>query len=107
MLLFSKLLYLIAVLDFVHKNLGGLEAGDVMLVNNDGGIPGDVTRDLFLSLFVHKTTKPTDVDILSACHRGLNNVKERFYGVRYIGFVNSGFLCYLCDYVSFGHVGIV
>lgn len=105
-LFFSNLLYLIAVLDFVHKNLGRLEAWDIVLVNNDGSIARDVTRNFFLPLLVDKTSKPTDVDVLSASHRGLNNIEERFYGMRYIGFIYSGFLCYLSDYVSFGHVGV-
>lgn len=77
-----------------------------MFVNDDGGVARNVTRNFFLPLLVNKTSKPTDVDVLSASHRSLNNIEERFYGMRYIGFIDSGFLCYLSDYVSFGHVGV-
>lgn len=77
-----------------------------MLINNYCRVTGNIARDLLFPLLVYKTSKPTDVDVLSASHRGLHYVKERFYGMRYIGFIDSGFLCYLCDYVCFGHVGI-
>lgn len=103
--LIRKLFHFIAVLDFVNKNLCRFEAGDIMLINDNGGIAGNVAGDLFLPLFIDKAAKSPDVNILSAGHRGFNNVKERFNGMRYIGFVYSGLFSYLCDYVCFCHVG--
>lgn len=65
-LLLSELLYLIAVLYLVDEDLGGLKAGDEMLVDYDGSIARDVARDFFLSLLVNKTAKSADINILAA-----------------------------------------
>ncbi len=65
---FSKLFYLIAVLDLIDKDLGRLKAGNIVLVDNNGCVAGDIASDFLLSLLVDKATKSADVDILAAGH---------------------------------------
>ena len=64
--LLRELLHLVAVLDLIDKDLRRLEAGNVMLVDNDGSVAGNVAGDLLLPLFVDETAKAADVDILAA-----------------------------------------
>ena len=67
-LLFGELLYLIAVLDLINEDLGRLEAGDIMLIDHDGGVAGDIPGDLFLSFLVDEASESPDIDILAAGH---------------------------------------
>jgi hypothetical protein len=103
LILFSKLLHLLAVLDLVYKNLGGLEAGDVMLLDNDGCIAGNIAGDFFLSLFIDETSKTSYINVLAASHGGFDDAKKSFYRSGNIGFVNAGFVSNLVDNVCFGH----
>ena len=103
LLLFSELLYLLAVLDFAYKNFSWLKARDVVLINDNGRVPGDVAGNFFLSILVNKTPKPANIDIMAAGHGVFNNGKEGFHGCSYIGFVDSCLVCNLIDYVCFRH----
>ncbi len=102
-LLFGKLLYFIAILDLIDKDLGGLEAGDIMLIDHDGCVAGDIPGDLLLSFLVDEAPKSPDVDILAAGHRGLDNAEECLHRSRNVGLVNSGFFSDLSDNVCLGH----
>lgn len=102
-LLFGKLLYFIAILDLIDKDLGRLEAGDIMLIDHDGRVAGDIPGDLFLSFLVDEASESPDIDILAAGHRGLDNTKECLYGSRNVGLVNSGLFSDLGDNVCLGH----
>jgi hypothetical protein len=102
-LFLRHLLHLFAVLDFVHKNLRGLEAGYVMLLNNNGSVTGYVAGDFFLALFVDETSKPSHVNILTSGHIALYDVKKCFHRGRDIRFVDASFVCNLIDDVSFSH----
>jgi hypothetical protein len=102
-LLFGKLLYLVAVLDLVDEDLGRLDAGDVMLIDHDGSVAGDISGDFLLSFLVDEASKATDVDILSARHRRFNNTEECLHGCGNIGLVNSGLFSDLGNYVCLGH----
>jgi hypothetical protein len=64
--LLCELLHLVTILDLIDKNLGGLEAWDIVFVDNDGRIAGDVACDLLLPLLVDETAEATDIDILAA-----------------------------------------
>lgn len=75
-----------------------------MLIYNNGGVAGNVPRNLLLSLFIHKASKATDVDILTGSHGRFYNIKKGFNRMRYISFVYSGLFSDLCDNVCFGHV---
>jgi hypothetical protein len=99
----GELLHLIAVLDLVDKDLGRFEAGDVMLIDDDGGIPGDVAGDFFLPLFIDETAEAPHINIMAVAHVRFHDGKERFNGVRYITFVDSGSVSDLVDDVGFGH----
>jgi hypothetical protein len=102
-LLFGKLFYLITVLDLIDEDLGGFETGDIVFINYDGSVARDIAGNFLLSFLVDKASKATDIDILSAGHRGFDDTEECFYGRRNIGFVNSGFFSDLGDYVCLGH----
>ena len=106
-LLFGKLLYLIAILDLIDEDLGRFEAGDIVLIDDDGGIAGDISGDFLLSLFINEASKSADVDILAAGHRSFDNAEECFYGRRNIGLINSGFFSDLGDNVCLGHGGFI
>ena len=67
-LLFRKLLYLIAVLDLIDEDLGRLEAGDIVLIDHDGGVTRDISGDFLLSFLVDEASKSADIDILAAGH---------------------------------------
>jgi hypothetical protein len=64
-LLFFQLFDLIAVLDLVHENFGRLKTGDIMFIDYQGRVPGNVSGNLFLSLLVNKAAKSTDVDVIA------------------------------------------
>jgi hypothetical protein len=102
-LLFGKLLYFIAILDLIDKDLGRLETGDIVLIDHDGRVTGDIPGDLFLSFLVDEASKSPDIDILAAGHRGLDNTKECLYGSRNVSLVNSGLFSDLSDNVCLGH----
>jgi hypothetical protein len=102
-LFFRHLFYLVAVLDLVHKNLGWLETGYVVLVNNNGRIARDVAGDFFLSLFIDKAAEPSHIDIVTSGHIALYYIKECFYRGRNICFIDTCFVCNLVDDVGFSH----
>jgi len=79
-LLLSQLLYFIAVLNLVDKDLGRFKTRDVMLVNYDCCIAGNISRYFFLSFLIDETSEPTNVDVLATRHRRFYNTKECFYG---------------------------
>ena len=67
------MLYLVAVLDFVNEDFGWFKAGDVMLINNDGRISGDVARDFLFTFFIDKTSEATHINIMAVAHTDFNN----------------------------------
>ena len=102
-LFLSELLYFVAVFDFVDENLGRLEAGYEMLIDNDGSIARNVARYFFLALLIDKATEASNIDIMSTRHRVLYNGKKSFYGRRDISFVDAGFFRNLIYNVCFRH----
>lgn len=105
-LFFSQLLYLVAILNLIDEYLGRLKAWDIMFVNNNSGVARNIAGNFFLSLLINKTSKTTNVNIMTAGHIGFNNVEKSLYGCGDICLVDPGFFCDLIDYVCFGH-GIV
>jgi hypothetical protein len=103
-LFFSELFYFVAVLDLVDEDLGRLEAGNEMLVYDDGRVARNVARNFFLSLLIDKAPESPDIDIMSSGHGVLNNGKERFDGCGHICLVNAGFFSDLVNNVCFRHV---
>jgi hypothetical protein len=97
------LLHFVAVLDLVDENLGGLEAGHIVLVDYQGCVARDVSGNFLLSLFIDEAAKTADVNVLSVGHVGFDNTEECFYRCRHIGFINSGLFCDFVNYISFGH----
>jgi len=67
-LFFLELFNLIAILDLVNKDFSRLETWHKMLFNHQGSVAGDIARDLFLSLFVYKAAKSTDVNVIAIRH---------------------------------------
>lgn len=101
------MLYFIAVLDLVDEDFCGFKAGDVVLVNYNGSVAGNITSDFFLSFLVDETTETSNINIMAIGHISLNNIKEGFYRSGYIGLVDSSFFGYLVDYICFGHKGLL
>lgn len=64
--LLGELLHLVTILDLIDKNLRGLEAWDIVFVNNDRSIAGNVTSDLLLPLLINKTAEAADINVLAA-----------------------------------------
>ena len=60
------MLHLVAVLDLVDEDLGGFEAGDVVFVDDDGGITGNIPGNLLFSLLVDEATEATNVNVLTS-----------------------------------------
>lgn len=87
----------------VHKNSGRLKAGDVVGRNRNGLVLRDDTSHFFLSVFHHKATKLSNVNILTTGERILHNCEETFQGCRYICLVDSSFLGDLYNYFCLGH----
>jgi hypothetical protein len=102
-LLLGELLHLFAVLDLVYKDLGRLEAGDVVLINDDGRIAGNVAGNFFLALLVYKAPETTYINIMSTRHGILNDGKEGLDGCGNIGLVDSCLVRNLVDNVCFRH----
>jgi hypothetical protein len=96
-LLVCILLNLFAAFNFVHKNLSGFEAGNVVLVNNNGRVARNIARYLFLTFFIDKTSKSTNVNIVPVTHVAFHNSKKCLNRGGYIALVNSGLVCYLVD----------
>jgi hypothetical protein len=105
-LLFCQLFYFFTVLDLVDEDLGRLKAWDIMLIDNQSSIPGNIPGDFLLPLFVNKTSKTADINIVTVGHRGLYHAKKGFYGRCNICFINSCFFSYFVYYICFSHGAI-
>ena len=68
LLFFLELFNLIAILDLVNKDFSRFETRYKMFFNDQGGIAGNIARNLFLSLLVYKASKSTDVNVISIRH---------------------------------------
>lgn len=64
-LFFSKLLHFFAVLDLVDEDLGRLKARDVMLVNNQRRVAGNIPCYLLFPFLVDKAAKTTDINVIA------------------------------------------
>jgi len=97
------LLHFVAVLDLVDEDLGGFEAGDVVLVDDDRGVAGNIPGNLLLSLLVDETSEAADVNVLTSRHVLLNNGKESLHRGRNIGLVDACLFGDLIDDICLGH----
>jgi hypothetical protein len=77
-----------------------------MFINNQCGVSGNVPRDLFLSLFVDKTSKASNVEVIATGHGVFHYAKEGFLRSGHISFVNSGLFCDFVNNVGFRHCTI-
>ena len=102
-LLLFQLLYLVAVLDLVYKDLGRFEAGHKVLVDHQSGIAGNVAGYLFLALFVDKAAKTTNVDVVAIGHGGFHNAEECLHRCGNVGFIYPSLFSDFIDDVCFGH----
>ena len=64
--LLCELLHFVTTLDLINKNLRWFKAWNIVFVNNDGCVAGDVACNLLLSFFVDETAEAPDVNILAA-----------------------------------------
>lgn len=65
-LFFSKLLYLVAVLDLVDENFCRLKAWYEMLIDHDGSVARNIACNFLLSFFIDEASKATNIYIMSA-----------------------------------------
>ncbi len=100
---FFQLLYLFAILDLIDENLSRLKTGNVMFIDNQSGVPRDVSRDLLLAFLVDEAAETANVDVVPVRHGTLYYAKECFHGCRYIGFVHPSLFCDFINNVCFGH----
>lgn len=91
------LFHLFTAFDFVDKNLGWFEAGNVVFIYYDGGIARNVARYLLLTFFIDKTSESTNVNIVPVAHVAFHNSKKCLNRGGYIALVNSGLVCNLVD----------
>jgi hypothetical protein len=62
-LFFGKLLHFFTVLDLVDKDLCRLKAGDIVLIDNQGRITGNIPCYLLFPFFVNKAAETTDINV--------------------------------------------
>ncbi len=74
-----------------------------MLINDDGGVLGDVPGDFLGPFLIDKAAKSPDINILPFSHGVLYYLEECLYGLSYIVLLNSSLLRNLCDYLCFCH----
>ena len=86
-----------------YKHLRRLECRNVMLVYYDRGIFGNVTRNLLCSSLIDETSKSSDIDVISICHRIFYYFEKRLNCLSYIVFLDSGLLGNFSNYFCFSH----
>lgn len=64
-LFFGMLFHLLAVLDLVYEDLGGLEARNKMFVNDKSGIAGNISGYFLFAFLVDKAAKTPDVYVMA------------------------------------------
>ena len=74
-----------------------------MLINYQGSVPRNVSRDFLFAFLVDKASETTDINIVPVGHGTLNYAKECLNGSCYISFVNSSLFCDFVNNVCFGH----
>ena len=102
-LLIGGLFNLLAVFDFIDKNLGRFEAGNKVLLDHKGGISGNIPCDFALALFIDEAAKATDIDIVAVRHGILHYTEKSFYRCGNVSFVHPGLLRDFVDYICFSH----
>jgi len=85
------LLNFLAVLDFVHKDFGRLEAWNKVFIDYDGGVAGNVACNFLLTLLIDEASEATNINIMAVGHIGLYNIEKSFNTCRYISFVDACF----------------
>ncbi len=74
-----------------------------MLLNNDGGIAGNVAGNFFLSLFIDETSESAHIDIMASGHGVFYYGKEGFYRSGDICLIDASLVCNLINNVCFRH----
>ncbi len=95
----------VGVLHLLHKHLGGLESGDAVLGDDDGGVLGDVAGGLFRAYFDDEAAKSSEVDVLAVGEGVFDYLHEFLDRVENIGFVDAcrlGNLVYNVGFSLFG-----
>ena len=59
------LLYFLTVFDLVYKDLGRLKAWNVVFVNYQRCVPGNVARNFPFALLVDEAAKSPDIDVIA------------------------------------------
>ena len=93
-----------AFLHFFDEYLGRLENGNVMLVDNDGGIFRNIPRHLLGALLVDEAPETPDINVVSVGHRTFHYAEKCLECDLHIGFVNTCLFGYLGYYFCFGHL---
>lgn len=86
-----------------HEHFCGLESGDFVLRDDDGGVLGDVAGGLFRACLYDERTKATEIYVFTMGKRVLHNFHELFNSSKNSGLFNTGGLGNLVYDVSFSH----
>src|SRR5690606_13745243 len=89
---------------FIHKSFCWLKARNKMFWNNNSCILRDISRCFFRSFLYNKTTKSSNINILSINHRVFYYFEKRFYRFLYIYLLNSGLISNFCNNFCLCHV---
>lgn len=75
-----------------------------MFVDHHSRVFRDISCNFLRTLFINKAAKTTHINIITFCHRILNDGKEGFYRYLDICLVDSCLLRYFRYYVRFRHL---
>ena len=94
---------LLTVLDLVDKNLGRLEAWNEMLLNHEGSVSGNISRNIALAFLVDEAAKATDINVVTIRHGVLHNTKKSLHRCSHVSLIHAGLLRDLVYYICFSH----
>ena len=89
--------------DSFHEILAGFESGDVVSLDGDGLVLGDITGGLFSSVFHDVATETSQIDILPVNHGFLHSVHESLDDGLHAIFLITGAIGNFVDNFCFSH----
>jgi uncharacterized membrane protein YeaQ/YmgE (transglycosylase-associated protein family) len=85
------------------ESVAGLESGDFVSGDDDGGLLRDVACGLFGAFLNDEAAKTANVNIFTGGEALLYDIHEVFNYGEYVGLVNAGALCDFGSYFCFSH----
>ncbi len=94
---------LLIVLYLVHEHASGLECGNLVLGNDDGGVFRNISCCLLATGLHNEAAETTEIHIFAARERLFYDFHEVLDSSEYSGFFNTGGLRNFVDDVGFSH----